>query len=132
MPRKSHSLLLALMVVFALAMVTVVFLSENRNPPPRPLPNPNGYDDFLKAAALLSGDVGNASALDHDGLRALVSTNSESLRLARLGLSRQCALPADARDDECYEAAGRAGVRETTGSPACRRGTAPGNGGSPG
>jgi len=59
------------------------------------LPNPNGYDDFLKAAALLTGDVDDASTLDHEALRALVFTNSESLRLLRLGLSRQCAVPID-------------------------------------
>ena len=69
------------------AMLTVVFLFVGRTSPPSPLPNPNGYDDFLKAAALLTGNVGNASTLDHEGLRALVSTNAESLRLLRLGLT---------------------------------------------
>jgi len=59
------------------------------------LPNPNGYDDFLNAAALLTGDVGNASAFDHDGLRALVFTNSEALRLLRLGLTRDCSVPTE-------------------------------------
>ena len=64
MSRKVRTLLLALMVIFVLAMLTVVFLFVGRTPPPPPLPNPNGYDDFLKAAALLTGDVGNASTLD--------------------------------------------------------------------
>jgi hypothetical protein len=64
-------------------------------PAPPPLPSPNGYNDFLKAAALLTGDVNNASTLDHDGLQALVSTNAESLRLIRLGLSRGCSVPTD-------------------------------------
>lgn len=95
MPRKVRTLLLALVVIFVVAMLTVVFLFVGRTPPPSPLPNPNGYDDFLNAAALLTGDAGNASTLAHDGLRALVSTNAESLRLLRLGLTRQCALPAD-------------------------------------
>jgi len=87
--------LLALLVVFVLALLTILASTGSWTPPRPPLPNPNGYDDFLKAAALLTGDVGNASALDRSGLAALVSTNSESLRLLRLGLSRQCALPAD-------------------------------------
>jgi hypothetical protein len=95
MARKIRTLLLSLAVVFVLAMLTVLFLFVGRTPPPSPLPNPNGYDDFLKAAAVLTGDVGNASALDHDGLRALVSTNSESLRMLRLGLTRGCSLPTE-------------------------------------
>lgn len=95
MSRRNRAWLFALVVIFLLAMVTALFLSTGRIPPSPPLPNPNGYDDFLKAAALMTGDVGNTSTLDHDGLRALVATNAESLRLVRLGLSRQCALPAD-------------------------------------
>lgn len=96
MPRKTRTLLLALPAIFVLALLTVFFLSVGRPPPRAPLPNPNGYDDFLKAGTLLTGDVFNASTLDHDSLRALVSTNSESLRLLRLGLTRQCALDTDA------------------------------------
>jgi hypothetical protein len=95
MPRKTRTLLLALVAIFLLAMLAALFSPLGRTPLPPPLPNPNGYDDFLKAAALLTGDAGNASTLDHEALRALVSTNAESLRLLRLGLTRQCALPAD-------------------------------------
>jgi hypothetical protein len=97
MPQKIRNMLLALVVIFALAMLTVLFFSVGRTPPLSPLPNPNGYDDFLKAVAVLTGDVGNMSTLDHDGLRALVSTNSESLRLLRLGLTRQGATPIDSK-----------------------------------
>jgi len=94
MSRKAPTLLFALVVVFILATLMVLFLLVGRTPP-TPRPNPNGYDDFLKAAALLTGDVGNASALDHDGLRALVSTNSELLRRLRLGLTRGCSVPTE-------------------------------------
>jgi hypothetical protein len=93
MTRKTRTLLLALIAVFLLAMSPVLFLYLGRTPPP-PLPNPNGYDDFLKATALLTGNGIDADTLDHDALRALVSTNAESLRLLRLGMTRQCALPA--------------------------------------
>jgi hypothetical protein len=82
-------------VIFVLAVLTLVVFTAGRPPTSPPLPNPNGYDDFLKAAALLTGDVGNASTLDHDGLRALVSTNAESLHLIRQGLSRGCSVPTD-------------------------------------
>jgi hypothetical protein len=96
MPQRFRTSLLALAVIFVLAMLAVVFLTRGPTAPRSPLPNPNGYDDFLQAAALFTGNVGYGSTLGHDSLRALVSTNSESLRLLRLGLTRQCALPADA------------------------------------
>jgi hypothetical protein len=94
MSRKARTLLLALVVVLVLATLTMLCLLVGGTPP-TPLPNPNGYNDFLTAAGLLTGDISNASALDHDGLRALVSTNSESLRLLRLGLTRGCSVPTD-------------------------------------
>jgi hypothetical protein len=96
MPRNIRNLLLALVAVFVLVMLTVLFWAVGRTPPPSPLPNPNGYDDFLKATALLPGGWGDTSTLDHDGLRAWVSTNSESLRLLRVGLAAELAL-------RCYQ-----------------------------
>lgn len=95
MPRKARTLLVALAVIFVVAIMTALFLPVGRPPAPPPLPKPNGYDDFLKATTLLRGDVGYASTLDHNGLWALVHANSESLGRLRLGLTRQCALPAD-------------------------------------
>jgi len=96
MSRKVAIRLVALIaLVIALSLLALIFLRLASPPAPAPLPNPNGYDDFRTAAAQLVGDPGNASTLDHDSLQALVSTNAESLRLVRLGLSRQCALPAD-------------------------------------
>jgi len=93
MARNTRTMLLALVAVFLLAILAVLFLTLGRPPPPVPLPNPNGYDDFLKAASLRT--VGDVFTLDHETLQALVFTNAESLRLLRLGLTRQCALPAD-------------------------------------
>src|ERR1700722_845219 len=95
MLRKARTLLLALVAVLLLAMLAVLFLSVGLTPPPQPLPNPNGYDDFLKAAALLTGNGVDANTLDHEALRAFMPTNAESLRLLRSGLPRQCAFPAD-------------------------------------
>jgi hypothetical protein len=79
----------------AVLLGALVFTTTRTEPPPSPLPNPNGYDDFIKAAGMVQGDVGNASTLEHDELRALVSTNAEVLSLVRLGLSRRCSIPAD-------------------------------------
>jgi hypothetical protein len=93
--RKLRILLLAAVVIFLLAIVSLVGFMRSGPPVGPPLPNPNGYDDFLKAAALVTGDVGNASTLDRNSLRALVSTNAESLRLLRLGLTRDCSVPTD-------------------------------------
>jgi len=92
MARRTRIMLLALVVIVVLANVWLIVLSTGRPPARPPLPNPNGYDDFLKAATLLTGDLRGVGALGHDGLQAVVSTNSESLRLLRLGLTRQCAL----------------------------------------
>jgi hypothetical protein len=87
--------LLALAVIFVLAMLTVLFLSGGRTPALPPLPNPNGYDDFLKASEVVTGNFRDFRELNHDSLDALVSTNSEALRLLRLGLTRQCMMPMD-------------------------------------
>ena len=63
--------------------------------PPALLPNPNGYDDFLKAGALVVGDVSSAPTFGLEELRTLMLTNAEPLRLLRLGLSRACSVPTD-------------------------------------
>jgi hypothetical protein len=94
MGRKNRTLLFAL-VLASVLIALAVFILIGRTASPPPLPNPNGYDDFLKASVALSGDVNNARTLEHDDLRALVSTNAESLRLLRLGLTRDCCLPTE-------------------------------------
>lgn len=95
MLRNPRIILLALVVVVVLANVWLILLSTGRSPAPPPLPNPNGYDDFLKAATLLTGDVYQLSTLNHNSLRALVTTNAETLRLLKLGLTRNCSVPTD-------------------------------------
>jgi hypothetical protein len=95
MPRRLRTLLLTLLVIFVVAMLALVLFTTGRTLPRPPLPNPNGYDDFVKASEAAGGSVGDFQTLDHASLDALVSTNAESLRLLRLGLTRQCALPMD-------------------------------------
>ena len=95
MLRNPRIMLLALVVVVVLANVWLIAFTLGRPPVCPPVPNPNGYDDFLKAATLLTGDVYQLSTLNHDGLRALVATNAETLRLLRLGLTRNCSVPTD-------------------------------------
>src|SRR5882762_10319133 len=92
---KLRKPLLALVVLIVIVGFAVLVLRPGGTPARAPLPNPNGYDDFIKAAALLTGDVGNSPSLDQEALRKLVSANAEALRVLRLGLSRRCSVPAD-------------------------------------
>jgi hypothetical protein len=86
-----------LLIAFALAAVVVLAVllasTSGRSPTRPPLPNPNGYDDFVKAGGAVLGNVDDFPDLDHASLIALVSTNTEPLRLLRLGLTRQCFMP---------------------------------------
>ncbi|MGA2656334.1 MAG: hypothetical protein ABSH34_02335 [Verrucomicrobiota bacterium] len=93
MPRKARNLVLPLVVIFVVAILTALFLPLGRTPQRRPLPNPNGYDDFVTAGAAVLGSVGDFQTLDQASLRDLVAANAESLRLLRVGLTRQCVMP---------------------------------------
>jgi len=95
MRKKLRSLLLALMASLAVAIVAWLAFTSRRSASLPPLPTPNGYDDFLKAAAMIVPDVGGYASYDHDHLRGWVSSNLQALHLVRLGLSRSCATPTD-------------------------------------
>jgi hypothetical protein len=95
MSAQTRLRLLVLGSVGALLVVVLLAIILGRAPVRPPLPNPNGYDDFLKAGAAVSGSVSDFPTLDHDSLRDLVATNAEALRLLRLGLTRQCSVPAE-------------------------------------
>jgi hypothetical protein len=82
--------------VAAVALAYLVFvLIITRTPPPPALPNPNGYDDLVRAGQAITGDLSNPAALEGESLRALVTTNAETLKLTRLGLSRACRVPTE-------------------------------------
>jgi len=95
MRQKLRTLLLASVVIALIATVALLVSSTCKTRPYPPLPNPNGYDDFLQAAALIKGDVPNSSTPDHDGLRQLILSNAEPLRIIRVGLGRQCSVPTE-------------------------------------
>jgi hypothetical protein len=41
-----------------LTVLGLIVLATPRKSPSPPLPNPNGYDDFLRAGGMVTGDVG--------------------------------------------------------------------------
>jgi hypothetical protein len=61
--------------------------------PIQPLPNPNGYDDFVKAAQMVSTNSWNYDKMNEEQLRETAASNTEALALARAGLSNECRVP---------------------------------------
>jgi hypothetical protein len=77
-----------------LVIVAVVFTGGS-SPAARPLPNPNGYDDFVKAGRMLIGNPSTNDTMSKEELATLIATNTETLKLVRLGLSRECREPVE-------------------------------------
>jgi hypothetical protein len=82
--------LLAVVVV----VVGLLWLARPGTPTFPPLPVPNGYDDYLAAGRSIVGDPSGTEGMDAAALRDLLVTNAEALRLMRVGLSRECRVPA--------------------------------------
>jgi hypothetical protein len=61
--------------------------------PIQPLPNPNGYDDFVKAAQMVSTNSWNYDKMNEEQLRETTESNAAALALARAGLSNECRVP---------------------------------------
>jgi hypothetical protein len=78
--------------VVALVVGAALFASLKPRPSV-PLPNPNGYDSFVQAASLVSENVSDHRDFDLVTLRELVVSNSEALRLLRVGLTQQSVVP---------------------------------------
>src|SRR6266404_9421432 len=92
---KKRRLLLAFGALGVLVIFAVLALISGGSSALGPLPNPNGYGDFIKAGEGVAGNVADWPTLSRDELRRLISTNAETLRLLRLGLTRQCSVPTD-------------------------------------
>lgn len=82
-------------IVALLGAGVVMVFSIGQTASTSELPNPNGYNDLLRAGQAVAGKIGDFPDLDHSGLRALVATNAEALRLVRVGLSHRSAVPTD-------------------------------------
>jgi len=93
MPRKTRATWAVALVALAIGALALVVFALTRPAVLPSVPNPNGYDDFVKAAASISGNIDGLKDLDHDGLSAMISSNAEPLRLVRRGLSCRCSFP---------------------------------------
>ena len=76
--------------VLTLATLVAVIIVKPQPHFEEPLPSPNGYDDFLKAGSLISGDAPYWQDVSIEELRPIVATNQSILELVRAGLTKQC------------------------------------------
>ena len=95
MRRKLRPLLLALGAVMVLAGFACLLFTKSKPAPPPPLPNPNGYDDFVSAGQMRTGQWVDYQTASEDEMRAYVMTNAAALAQVRIGLSRECRVPFD-------------------------------------
>lgn len=95
MARPVAKLLTGFFIVAALllAVVLVLTLSQPAAPPP-PMPNPNGYEDLARAGAMIS-NLQYRPRMSLPELQAATARNGDALKLAKLGLSRECRVPLD-------------------------------------
>ncbi len=72
-------------------LVVAGWLIWFRSPTPAPIsmPSPNGYDDFIEAGKLLTGELPNKLTATREELEAYVGKNQAALKLARVGLGHE-------------------------------------------
>ena len=110
--RPIPKLLVGSFVVAILAVVVAVIVTLSRPaPPPAPLPSPNGYDDLARAGALVADGVSDYPEMSRDELQSLVARNEEALRLAEVGLSRECRVPVDSFSATSFDMEYLAGIK---------------------
>ena len=89
-------------------------------PPPKPLPVPNAYDDYLKAAQMISSSGGtkamyaspaSSSSLSLPGARQVVAANRKALATVRAAFAKESRNPPD-RDIMAQSFRQMAGMRE--------------------
>jgi hypothetical protein len=84
--------LLALIALIALIVASTAVFIANSKPDPIRYPSPNGFDDLLKAAALihhLPGKPQDPAQLTQEERKWLVQSNSAALKLLREGLAKE-------------------------------------------
>jgi hypothetical protein len=91
-PRRWLRRLVLVGMVFGVGWLIFVFSGSPRDAAPV-MPDPNGYDDLIRAGALIKGDWPNKGDLAKakiDEVRAVVEVNKASLELVKVGLGRDC------------------------------------------
>lgn len=89
--KRTIRLILTLLVTAALGVIAFALFSGRTLLPT--LPNPNGYDDLVRAGNLITASTNSPHEMDLETLTQFIADNAESLRLARVGLSRTCSVP---------------------------------------
>src|SRR6185312_16811709 len=84
-------------VLALLSAVTVCWYSTPRSKKSAlaasSLPDPNGYDDFLKAAEVVTVPKALGANPTAEELKALVTPNADALKLVLSGLTKECRVP---------------------------------------
>jgi hypothetical protein len=82
-------------IVVLLAALGAILFWPAPPPPEPPLPVPNGYDDLLKAGAMVDVPYGLPAEGNPNALRASLEMHRDALALAREGLAKEFRLPGD-------------------------------------
>lgn len=91
---RAGKVISGLAAVAALVLLAALLLGRHSPASARPaLPSPNGYEDLLAAGGKVKGSAGNYARMSQEELGAFVAANQEALRLGRIGLGRECAVP---------------------------------------
>jgi hypothetical protein len=94
--RNKRAILCIIATLFALVIVAGMLALWSGPPPaPSPLPNPNGYLALVQASYSAQKDTPDFASLSEDGLRELVSGNSNAVQIARSGLHDKVQVPVE-------------------------------------
>ncbi|MBM3876813.1 MAG: hypothetical protein FJ386_08865, partial [Verrucomicrobia bacterium] len=91
--------LIVTLIVFAFLLAGVMMFWPDPPPPRKPLPSPNGYDELVKAAALLGAEAPGFRTNTLDELRWIAERNTNALAKARLALALESRVPDDFTPD---------------------------------
>jgi hypothetical protein len=95
---KSKPLVLVLICAAVAVLLALVMFWPGSKAPPPSMPSPNGYVDIVNAASGLGTPSlfsQNSREWTLEGLREVAQQTAEALKLARLGLSRECRVTTD-------------------------------------